>query len=462
MPDESILHILRGFESEHDLYIHPDIPHKKLYNARMSCGIEPDHEVLALINCTTLGSAKDCLVFCPEAVYFHNNPALARPEAGRIEYATFANRTFTAHKSYVHLDFNQIVHVANSSLSAETVLSLLTEIRASLTPEEEKPSDSDSRPARGEARTAVFPPINVVKFPPYCIGCLADEPDRELTMATPHRRKTDRFGMWLGGAVGATLMKMQMEKKGKVLEYEIPICESCLDTIRNNDIKMLKDTGMLQSMLTPTEFFSREFRKGYVVMHFRNARYAREFWRINEDFVFTTIEEADGVIEGDEGSEEEGERREVGIPLSREELLERMPPHCPEMKWYVQPNIPAKKLVKALNAHGLELEQGKVLALGDATTFGSAKSGCLITMRGVHFKNPSLGEKGYIPFEGIERCEPVGGFPTHKIRIWTKDGSKETIECEEFKGVRGQLCDFLNWVGGVAQALVHGSWSATS
>lgn len=58
--------------SQNGYYVGNQITSKKLNNAIMSYGIPHEVEVIALIDCTVFGSAKDGLAICSDGLYWHN------------------------------------------------------------------------------------------------------------------------------------------------------------------------------------------------------------------------------------------------------------------------------------------------------------------------------------------------------------------------------------------------------
>ena len=73
-----------------DFHIAPKIPADKLANARASAAVPKQEGVVALIDCTLFGSAKDCLVFGERAVYFNNSMA----DSGSLPYSEFPDLIF--------------------------------------------------------------------------------------------------------------------------------------------------------------------------------------------------------------------------------------------------------------------------------------------------------------------------------------------------------------------------------
>ena len=129
-------------------------------------------------------------------------------------------------------------------------------------------------------------------------------------------------------------------------------------------------------------------------------------------------------------------------------LLDRFLPHRPEKLWYRQPSIPPKKLRNAISSYAGEISADQVLALGDATIFGSAKKGLLITRCKLYFNS---GAKGEIAWSEIQEAKSLRGFGETGLEITLKTGDKVTVACDTFKGVRDDLDLLLNELAASSQ-----------
>jgi hypothetical protein len=78
--------LLKGL-GQNGVYLDPGIPPKKLTNAFQSCGIPPETTVIGLIDTTVLGSAKDCIVFGEDRIWYHNQYG----SAGSFSYSELAS-----------------------------------------------------------------------------------------------------------------------------------------------------------------------------------------------------------------------------------------------------------------------------------------------------------------------------------------------------------------------------------
>jgi len=114
-------------------------------------------------------------------------------------------------------------------------------------------------------------------------------------------------------------------------------------------------------------------------------------------------------------------------PIGRqnwERLLARVVPHDPQNQWYCSPNIPQKKLDRAIRKYGSGLKSDDVLALLDGTVFGSAEIGVLLTTEGIWYRRS--GKSGAVRWSEIAEAKPVGSA---EIDITVNGGRRFRISC---------------------------------
>jgi hypothetical protein len=150
-------------------------------------------------------------------------------------------------------------------------------------------------------------------------------------------------------------------------------------------------------------------------------------------------------------------KESVELPIGRqnwESLLTRVVPHDPQNQWYLSPNIPQKKLDRAIRKYASGLQPGDVLALMDGTVFGSAHIGVLLTTEGLHYRRSGKG--GAIRWSEISEAKSVGSA---EIDITTTQGSRLRISCGVGLLVRDRLQKLVNLVAhrGTADANQMGS-----
>ena len=69
---EAVSDALAGFAEMPDVFVGDSISDKKRRNAHSKCGIPDDEVILAIVDCTVLGSAKDCWAFTEQGLYYHH------------------------------------------------------------------------------------------------------------------------------------------------------------------------------------------------------------------------------------------------------------------------------------------------------------------------------------------------------------------------------------------------------
>ena len=113
-----------------DLYVAPEIPPKKLANARRVCEVSDDEEIVGLLDCTLFGAATDCVLWSTTRIYYRN---FAAPQTGphQIRYSRLPALLFTrADALSVRMGEQPQCTVAGSSMNAEDLLQILRDLTA--------------------------------------------------------------------------------------------------------------------------------------------------------------------------------------------------------------------------------------------------------------------------------------------------------------------------------------------
>jgi len=112
------------------LFVTPDIPRKKLANARSACKVGPQERIIGLIDCTVFGSAKNCLLFGCGVVYFRNDWSGKSAGASAIPYGDFLNRDFgDGGMQEVALGGATYLNVGGCSISKRGVIEILRSVQ---------------------------------------------------------------------------------------------------------------------------------------------------------------------------------------------------------------------------------------------------------------------------------------------------------------------------------------------
>jgi serine/threonine protein kinase len=131
--EEVLLPLLRGFLPQRDLHVLPDIPSNKLANASQACRLPAGERILALVDATVFGSAKNALLFGREGLYYHNDWSSKVAGPDRVPYIEFRQRRFYRESwAEVGLDQGQFFNRSGSQVSSQKVVELLLAVRQAL------------------------------------------------------------------------------------------------------------------------------------------------------------------------------------------------------------------------------------------------------------------------------------------------------------------------------------------
>ena len=104
--ERQILRQLKKFDPKSDdiFFVLPDIPQRRLKNAREVCAVPPGERILALFDLTFWGTARKCLVVGRDGIYFYCG-ANTHPDGPlSIPYDLFAKLAISNGGDRVHLD----------------------------------------------------------------------------------------------------------------------------------------------------------------------------------------------------------------------------------------------------------------------------------------------------------------------------------------------------------------------
>jgi hypothetical protein len=88
---DSLKQIFESVLPYNDLYIHPDIPSKKLAKAYKKCNVPTGEGIIGLVDFTVFGSASEALLFGVRGIYFHNGWDSKKPGSGFIPYTRLSS-----------------------------------------------------------------------------------------------------------------------------------------------------------------------------------------------------------------------------------------------------------------------------------------------------------------------------------------------------------------------------------
>lgn len=200
------------------------IPQKKLRAARIASAVPETDTVLALLDCTVWGSAKENLIFGEAGIYYRTSwTRTDGPRVAFIGYDSFSDRTFERIDwSEASFDFGQYFVVAGCSFSSRELVELLNEIRLGLAKEGQRKSraqvaqyaapreDSnisllemqiDPPDHKGNKQsqstlqlpsaTVIVAVIDAVRFQPRIVGVERDNPSGHSSLAALMRSDAD-------------------------------------------------------------------------------------------------------------------------------------------------------------------------------------------------------------------------------------------------------------------------------
>jgi len=152
---KSLHDILARYNGPKGYYVFPyaqyaSPPTKKLANATKSCAVPQSESILALLDTTFWGSAKDCLLFGCEGIYFHNGRggfgefSPKQRGAGHLPYRQFRGRAFSYSwfHSNISLGDDKSFHLGNGLLGKSQIVEILNAIQALVNCETPPSSDA--------------------------------------------------------------------------------------------------------------------------------------------------------------------------------------------------------------------------------------------------------------------------------------------------------------------------------
>lgn len=122
---DKILELLRSFQPQAGLHVHPRIPEKKLKNALERCRVHPMETVVGLIDCTVFGSAKNSMLLTNTGVYYSNDVQGNVP-GGTIPYYELARRELELDGEFeLSLGKEDSLETSASPMERERILAVL-------------------------------------------------------------------------------------------------------------------------------------------------------------------------------------------------------------------------------------------------------------------------------------------------------------------------------------------------
>jgi ribosomal protein S27AE len=237
---------------------------------------------------------------------------------------------------------------------------------------------------------AVFRPLASIRWPQYCVGCLAPRPPLEIALGVSHATRASKgaaVGGLAGGLIGTFVGAAVAGDVTETPSYSVPVCKVCRSRLSRGDVSGLRgDKDAIVSVDIDTPLLSRQLSKGCVVLTFKNAAYAAVFRQLNEGSVFDSVETCRMGVRSVKIDPDHLESLEIGSESFQQSILDLLKSYIPLDGLFVEPEIPAKKLSNARQSCGLPSTK-RILALVDCTTLGSAKDCLLFASEAIHYHN---------------------------------------------------------------------------
>ena len=133
LPQDKLVEVLRGFQPQAGLHVTPKIPDAKIKNALERCRVHPMETVLALVDCTVFGSAKDCLLVTSGGLYYSNDAQFESP-GGAVPFYELARRELSLVGEFaVSLGKGDLLDTSGSPMERDRILALVEAIRSLFT-----------------------------------------------------------------------------------------------------------------------------------------------------------------------------------------------------------------------------------------------------------------------------------------------------------------------------------------
>lgn len=121
--------------------------------------------------------------------------------------------------------------------------------------------------------------------------------------------------------------------------------------------------------------------------------------------------------------------------MSVADLIRERLPHAPQMGLYVSPDLPEKKVQKALSDYATDVDPAEVVALYDATLTGTGGDGAVFTATRVVFQNNDLQPVHSIRYQDLVGVEASS-------RWWGLGGKKVDLKVNRGRATFDVVLDF--------------------
>jgi hypothetical protein len=119
-------------------YISPNIPSNKLSTALQTCEVPSDEEILALVDATVSGKAKNCLLIGTQGIYVHNGWEGNTPGRYFISYDLLVDLPVTRKGAFEISIGSVCFDMSGSSVRKDYLITILEDIKRELGSESDK------------------------------------------------------------------------------------------------------------------------------------------------------------------------------------------------------------------------------------------------------------------------------------------------------------------------------------
>jgi serine/threonine protein kinase len=131
--NQAIWGILKNYDTggSNGLFLSPYIPANKLQAACLTCQVPHGESILGLIDHTVFGSAKKCLLFGAQGIYFHNDWTSAASGMFFVSYSDLVSYNIGKNKwGEIGLGSQLAISIIGGKFPLETEIQLLHELQA--------------------------------------------------------------------------------------------------------------------------------------------------------------------------------------------------------------------------------------------------------------------------------------------------------------------------------------------
>lgn len=125
---DSLVALLNSYNSS-GYFVAPNIPPDRLKKASEKCRVVPEDKILALLDLTVVGNARNCLLISTSGVYFHNGGAGEHPGRYFFPFSTLKSCNIEPFDRFEVIIGPSSVDLSGSDFTPAMLIGLLMNIR---------------------------------------------------------------------------------------------------------------------------------------------------------------------------------------------------------------------------------------------------------------------------------------------------------------------------------------------